>query len=80
MKIEVLGAGCAKCKATKKVITRVIRELQLDAEVVEVSDVAEMVNRGVMVTPGVFVDGKLKSTGKVPSKEDVAGWLSARSD
>lgn len=80
MKIEVLGAGCAKCRATKKVITRVIRELQLDAEVVEVEDLDEIIDRGVMVTPGVFVNGALKSTGRVPSKEDVVGWLSARSD
>ena len=79
MKIEVLGAGCAKCRATKKVITRVIQELQLDAEVVEVSDSAEVVNRGVMITPGVVVNRKLKSTGRVPSKEEIAGWLSARS-
>ncbi|HDS45583.1 MAG TPA: thioredoxin family protein [Methanomicrobia archaeon] len=80
MKIEVLGAGCAKCRATKKVITRVIQELHLDAKVVEVADVAEVVNRGVMVTPGVFVDGKLKSTGRVPTKDEITGWLSARSE
>lgn len=77
--IEILGAGCAKCRATKKVITRVIQELQLDAEVVEVNDLDEIIDRGVMVTPGVFLDGELKSTGRVPSKEDVEGWLSARS-
>jgi len=80
MEIEILGAGCAKCRATKKVITRVIQELQLDAEVVEVKDLDEIIDRGVMVTPGVFVNGELKSTGRVPSKEDVTGWLSARSD
>ncbi len=80
MKIELLGAGCSKCRATKKLIKRVIQDLQVDAEVVEVSDLDEIVNRGVMVTPGVFVDGKLKSTGRVPSKEEIEGWLSARSD
>jgi len=80
MEIEILGAGCAKCRATKKVITQVIQELQLDAEVVEVKDLEEIIDRGVVITPGVFVNGELKSTGRVPSKEDVAGWLSARSD
>ena len=80
MKIEVLGTGCAKCRATKKVITEVVKDLRVDAEIAEVNDLDEIIDRGVMVTPGVSVDGELKSMGRVPSKEDVAVWLSARSD
>ena len=76
MKIEILGAGCAKCRATKKVITEVVKDLRVDAEIVEVNDLDEIIDRGVMLTPGVSVDGELKSTGRVPSKEDVAVWLS----
>jgi small redox-active disulfide protein 2 len=76
MKIEVLGMGCPKCRATKKVIQGVIKDLQVDAEVVEVSDIDEIVGRGVMATPAVFVDGKLKCMGRVPLKEDVEGWIS----
>ena len=78
MKIEVLGVGCAKCRATKKLVTGGVRDLQADAEVVVVSDINEIVDRGVMATPAVFVDGELKSTGRVPSKDDVKGWLSGR--
>lgn len=78
MKIEVFGVGCAKCKATKKLITEVIRDLQVDAEVVLVSDFNEIVDRGVMSTPAVFVDGELKCTGRVPLKEDVEGGISGR--
>ncbi len=78
MKIEVFGVGCAKCRATKKLIERAVRDLQTDAEVVAVSDINEIVDRGVMVTPAVFVDGELKSTGRVPSKGDVEGWISGR--
>jgi len=79
MKIEVLGAGCAKCWATKKLVTGAVRDLQVDAEVVEVSDIDEIVGRGVMATPAVFVDGELKCTGRVPSKGDVEGWISTGS-
>ena len=78
MKLEVLGAGCPKCSATKKLIQGVVRDLRSDAEVVEVFDIDEIIGRGVMATPAVFVDGELKSTGRVPSKEDVKGWLSGR--
>ena len=80
MKVEVLGAGCAKCRATKKAIKGVIQDLRRDAELVEVSDFDEIVDRGVMVTPGVFVNGELKSTGRVPSKNEIVAWLSARLD
>jgi len=78
MKIEVLGMGCPKCRATKKLIQGVIKDLQVDAEVVEVSDIDEIVGRGVMATPAVFVDGKLKCMGRVPLKEDVEGWILGR--
>lgn len=80
MKIEILGAGCSKCRTTKKLITRVLQDLQVDAEVVEVSDLDEIINRGVivMVTPGVIIDGELKSTGRVPSKEEIEDWLFAK--
>jgi len=78
MKIEVFGVGCAKCKATKKLVTEVVQDLQVNAEVVLVSDFNEIVDRGVMATPAVFVDGELKCTGRVPVKEDVEGWISGR--
>lgn len=78
MKIEVLGMGCPKCRATKKLLQGVIRDLQVDAEVVEVSDIDEIVGRGVMATPAVFVDGELKCMGRVPLKEDIEGWILGR--
>jgi small redox-active disulfide protein 2 len=75
MKIEVLGMGCPKCWATKKLIQGVIKDLQVEAELVEVSDLDEIVDRGVIATPAVFVDGKLKCNGWVPTKKEVEGWL-----
>ncbi len=75
MKIEVLGAGCVKCRATKKAIERVIHELQANVELTEVSDVNELIARGVMAPPAVFVDGMLKSTDHVPSRQEVESWL-----
>jgi len=78
MKIEVLGPGCPRCEATKKVIKRVIKDLQVDAEVVAVYDIGEIIERGVMATPAVFIDGELKCTGRVPLKEEVEAWFSGR--
>ncbi len=76
--IEVLGPGCPKCRATKKLVEGVIRDLQVDAEVVEVSDIDKIIDRGVMVTPAVFVDDELMSTGRVPLKDEIEHWISGR--
>jgi small redox-active disulfide protein 2 len=75
MKIEVLGMGCPKCWATKKLIEGVIKDLKIDAELIEVSDLDEIVDRGVMATPAIFVDGELKCNGWVPTRKEVEGWL-----
>ena len=75
MKIEVFGPGCAKCSNLERLIKDVVKELNIDAEVVKITNINEMVNRGVMFTPALFIDGKKKSEGKVPSKEEIKQWL-----
>jgi len=71
MKIEILGTGCPKCKATEKIVRKVVEELKKEAEVVKVEDLQEIVNRGVMMTPAVVVDGEIKIVGHVPSEAEV---------
>lgn len=76
MKIEILGTGCPKCKATEKIVRKVVEDLKKDAEVVKVEDLQEIVNRGVMMTPAVSVDGEIKIVGHVPSEAEVKKILS----
>ena len=71
MKIEILGTGCSKCKSTAKVVKKVVEELGTDAEVVKVEDLQEIVNRCVMMTPAVVIDGDVKIVGHVPSAEEI---------
>ncbi|HUS98759.1 MAG TPA: thioredoxin family protein [Candidatus Thermoplasmatota archaeon] len=75
MKIEILGTGCPKCKATEKIIKKIVEELGADVEVVKVEDLQEIVNRGVMMTPAVVVDGEVKIVGHVPSAEEIKKLL-----
>jgi small redox-active disulfide protein 2 len=75
MKIEILGTGCPKCKATEKIIKKIVEELGGDVEVVKVEDLQEIVNRGVMMTPAVVVDGEVKIVGHVPSAEEIKKLL-----
>ena len=75
MKIEILGTGCPKCKATEKIVKQVVEELGKDADVVKVEDLQEIVNRGVMMTPAVVVDGEVKIVGHVPSADEIKKLL-----
>lgn len=71
MKIEILGTGCSKCKLTEKIVKKVVEELGTNAEVVKIEDLQEIVNRGVMMTPAVVIDGDVKIVGHVPSAEEI---------
>ncbi|MDV2481058.1 thioredoxin family protein [Methanoculleus sp. Wushi-C6] len=65
MKVEVLGTGCAKCKRLAKNAEAAIKELGIEAELVKVDDITEIMDRGVMLTPALAVDGELKVSGRV---------------
>jgi small redox-active disulfide protein 2 len=75
MKIEVLGTGCPKCKATEKNVRKAVEELGIKADIVKVEDLQQIIDRGVMMTPAVFVDGEVKIVGHVPSKDEIKKLL-----
>jgi small redox-active disulfide protein 2 len=77
MDIKVLGTGCAKCKAVEKEVKQVLAELGIEAEVEEVKDMAEIMHYKVMMTPGLAIDGKVVSSGHVPSKADIRKLIEA---
>ena len=67
MKIEILGSGCAKCKLLAERAEEAAKELGLDFTLVKVTEYPDIVARGVMSTPGLVVDGAVKSQGHVPT-------------
>jgi len=75
MKIEVLGPGCAKCEALYTRVQAMKERLGLDAELVKISDITEIVARGIMSTPALVVDGEVKSVGRVPTEEQLEDLL-----
>ena len=76
MKIQICGPGCANCEKAAEVVKQAIAEAEVDAEVIKVTDFADMAKMGVLSTPAVVVDGEVKCVGKVPAKNEVLGWLS----
>ena len=71
MRIQVLGTGCPKCKQLTVNAEQAIQELGISAEVEKVTDIKEIMKFGVMFTPGLAVDGQVKSSGKVLSVEEI---------
>ncbi len=76
MEIKVLGTGCAKCKTLEKHTKEAVEQLELDADVIKVEDIAEIMQLGVMTTPALLIDGKVVVKGKVPSVKDITELLS----
>jgi small redox-active disulfide protein 2 len=75
VKIEVLGSGCANCKALEANAREAVTIAGVEAEVVKVTDYAEIAARGVLSTPGLAIDGEVKSAGRIPSAGDIAECL-----
>jgi small redox-active disulfide protein 2 len=71
IKIQILGTGCPKCVKLTENARAAIDELGIDCEIEEVTDINEIAEFGVMLTPGLVIDGQVKSAGKVLSADDI---------
>jgi small redox-active disulfide protein 2 len=71
VKIEVLGTGCMKCRRLMKNVETAVKELGIDAEIRKVDDITEIMDRGVMLTPALAVDGELKVSGRVADVKEI---------
>jgi small redox-active disulfide protein 2 len=75
MRVQVLGTGCARCKQLTANVEAALRQLDLDATVEKVEDIREIARFGVLGTPALAVDGRIKVAGKVPSASELCGLL-----
>jgi len=76
MRLEILGTGCPKCVKLADIVTETVKELGILAEIVKVNKISDIMNYGVMVTPALVIDGKVVSSGKIPSKDELKKLLS----
>jgi small redox-active disulfide protein 2 len=70
-RIQVFGAGCAKCDRLRKNVEAAVAELRVETKVETVSRIEEIIECGVLVTPALAVDGVVKLVGQVPSVEEL---------
>jgi small redox-active disulfide protein 2 len=75
MIVKVLGTGCPKCKTLEKRLLDLKAKYQLDVDIEKVTQLSDIMAYGVMMTPGLVIDGKLKSVGKVPQEDELLKWI-----
>jgi len=75
MKIEVLGSGCTKCVQLHDNVKKALALAGKEAEVIKVQDIPSIMKYGVMSTPALVIDGKVKFSGKLASAEEIRGML-----
>lgn len=73
--IKVLGSGCANCKRVEQIVRKIITDMGIEAEVVKVTEYAEIMAYNVMSTPGLVINEKIVSTGRIPAPAEVTTWL-----
>ena len=73
--IKILGSGCANCKRVEQIVRKVVEEMTLQAEIIKVTEYPEIMKYNVMSTPGLVINEKIVSTGRIPTPAEVTTWL-----
>lgn len=75
MKIEILGTGCAKCHKLEAIVRDIVDKEKINADISKVEDFKKIMAYGVMTTPALVIDGKVKTAGKIPSEDQIKNWI-----
>ena len=75
MTVQILGSGCPKCKALEANAKEAVKSLGIEAETEKITDIDEIFNMGVMMTPALAIDGDVKTVGQLLSKEEIIAIL-----
>ena len=73
--IKVLGSGCPNCKKVEAIARQAVAKMSVEAEVIKVTEHAEMMQYNIMATPALVINEKLVSAGRIPSEAQVTSWL-----
>jgi len=75
MEIRILGPGCPRCGEVEKRTINALAELNVSADVQKVTDIKKISEYKVFATPGLVINGKVKSSGRIPSPEEIKKWI-----
>jgi small redox-active disulfide protein 2 len=74
-KLQILGTGCAKCKALAENAEKAVADAGIEAQIEKVSDIREIMKFSILMTPGLVIDGEVRAAGRVPSPDEIKGML-----
>ncbi|MDR9757965.1 MAG: thioredoxin family protein [Thermacetogeniaceae bacterium] len=75
MEIKILGTGCAKCDKLEEMVREAVGELGVDAEIIKITDLNEILEYDIMMTPGLVVNGEIICSGRLPKMDEILSWL-----
>lgn len=75
MEIKVLGSGCSNCKKLLALTEEAVQELQSDANIIYVTDMVQIAEANILRTPGLIINGKIVSYGRIPSVEEIKTFI-----
>ena len=75
--IKVLGSGCANCKRLEQIARKVISDMSVEADVIKVTDYNDIMSYNILSTPGLVIDEKVVSSGRIPTPAEVTTWVAS---
>lgn len=76
MEIKVIGPGCRNCKNLLELVKQAVKEEGIESEIVYLTDMADIMKTGIMQTPGLMINGKIKTMGRVPGLKEIKQFIS----
>ncbi|MDD3519640.1 MAG: thioredoxin family protein [Actinomycetota bacterium] len=76
MEIKVIGPGCKNCKSLLELVRQAVKEAGIESEIIYITDMADIMKTGIMQTPGLMVNGKIKTVGRVPGLKEIKQFIS----
>jgi len=73
--IKILGSGCANCKRVEQIARKVVADMALEAEIIKVTEYPEIMKYNLLSTPGLVINEKVVSSGRIPTPAEVTTWL-----
>ncbi|MBU0759306.1 MAG: TM0996/MTH895 family glutaredoxin-like protein [Candidatus Omnitrophica bacterium] len=75
MKIEILGMGCPKCRKLYENAKKAVEKKGVQAEVLKIDDINKITEYGILSTPAIAIDGKIKASGRIPEPGEIEKWI-----
>jgi small redox-active disulfide protein 2 len=75
MEIKILGIGCANCKRVESLARQVVEEVGVEATITDVTDMKDILSYDILTTPGLVINERVVSSGRMPSKAEVTTWV-----